>query len=173
MGAALPLSREDHGRSTPPSIETEHRIASRRGPHPTNPPTSQWHAPPWHCRNGGDYDDPRHKLQLRRNRSCFGLGRVLINRQTNARRPTSVIGVKRTGADLSVCPLMTHSGLAYRPAASLRRATKRAVRTSTMSMAATFPDLASGLGWSGFPFISQAHDIDTRSNVVMPLKDFL
>ncbi len=45
----------------PPSIEAEHHIASRRG-----------------CRNGGDDDDLRHKLQLRRNRSCFGTVGILV-----------------------------------------------------------------------------------------------
>ena len=41
LNVSCPESRSIH----PPSIETEHRIASRRGPHPTNPPTSHWHAP--------------------------------------------------------------------------------------------------------------------------------
>src|SRR5262245_55402069 len=55
---------------------------------------------------------------------------------------------------------------------NLRRATTRAVRISTISTAASLRDLASGLGWSGFSSYPKRMIFDTKSKVIMPLKDF-
>ena len=81
LNVSCPGSRSIH----PPSIEAEHRIASRRGPHPTNPPTSQWHAPSRGIAEmeattmTSDTDSNSEETAV-----ASELGRVLINRQPNA-----------------------------------------------------------------------------------------
>ena len=68
LNVSCPGSRSIH----PPSIEAEHRIASRREIQPTNPPTSQWHAPRGVAEIEATTMTSDTNSKIRRNRSCFG-----------------------------------------------------------------------------------------------------
>ena len=80
LNVSCPGSRSIH----PPSIEAEHRIASRREPHPTNPPTSQWHAPRGIAEMEATTMTSDTDSNSEETAVASELGRVLINRQPNA-----------------------------------------------------------------------------------------